>query len=106
MNPHYLYKTPSGGIEVLNHKIPEETLNGFVFVRELNGPVDVSHMVLDQDGNLVDRPLSYAEMRRREYPKIADQLDALWHAMDDFAIPRAEPFYSSILAVKQKYPKK
>ena len=47
----------------------------------------------------------YAERRRAEYPDLAEQLDALWHAMDSGALPKAEPFYSSILAVKVAHPK-
>jgi hypothetical protein len=29
----------------------------------------------------------------------------LWHAMDDHHLPRVEPFYSRIKAVKDAYPK-
>lgn len=43
--------------------------------------------------------------RRSSYPSIGDQLDMLWHAMDQEVIPRVEPFYSEIKAVKDKYPK-
>ena len=31
--------------------------------------------------------------------------DMLWHAMDDGLIPKIEPLYSEIKAVKDKYPK-
>lgn len=103
---HFLYRLSSGIPAVLDYKIPGGALDGAVLVQELDEPVDVSGKEFDGSMRLVDKVLPYDEMRRREYPKIADQLDALWHAMDDFAIPRAEPFYSSILAVKQKYPKK
>ena len=43
--------------------------------------------------------------RQASYPDIADQLDMLWHAMDARQIPRAEPFYSEIAAVKSRFPK-
>lgn len=39
------------------------------------------------------------------YPPIGDQLDMFWHAMNDGVIPKIEPFYSDIKAVKDKYPK-
>jgi hypothetical protein len=29
----------------------------------------------------------------------------LWHAMDDGLIPKIEPMYSEIKAVKEQYPK-
>lgn len=45
-------------------------------------------------------------MRRRDaYPPVTDQLDMLWHAMDDGLIPRIEPMYSQIKAVKDRFPK-
>lgn len=40
------------------------------------------------------------------YPKISDQLDMLWHMMDDETIPgKGSEWYNAILAVKQQYPK-
>lgn len=48
---------------------------------------------------------TYAHDRVLEYPPIADQLDALWHAMDQGLLPKIEPMYSTVLAVKQKHPK-
>lgn len=47
----------------------------------------------------------YDVQRVRAYPGIGDQLDALWHAMDDGRLPQIEPFYSDILAVKEQFPK-
>jgi hypothetical protein len=49
---------------------------------------------------------AYVTNRKDEYPSIADQLDMLWHSMDDGQMPRIEPFYSTIADVKKKYPKK
>ena len=48
--------------------------------------------------------MDYAQARYEAYPRIQDQLDMLWHSMDRNEIPRAEPFYSRIKAVKQAYP--
>lgn len=47
----------------------------------------------------------YRKLRKQAYPAIGDQLDALWHAMDENEIQRIEPFYSMIKEVKDKYPK-
>lgn len=43
--------------------------------------------------------------RASEYPELEEQLDALWHAMDQGILPKIEPMYSSVKAVKDKYPK-
>lgn len=51
------------------------------------------------------REPTYADYRMMAYPSIGSQMDALWHAMDDGLMPKVEPFYSDILAVKARYPK-
>lgn len=48
---------------------------------------------------------TYADIRRRMYPSTAEQLDMLWHAMDQNPQQRMEPFYSTIKAVKDAVPK-
>ena len=45
------------------------------------------------------------DARSQAYPSIGDQLDMLWHAMDDGVMPKVEPFYGSIKAVKDAHPK-
>ena len=47
----------------------------------------------------------YRKLRQQDYPAIGEQLDALWHAMDQGTMPKAEPFYSDIKAVKDAHPK-
>lgn len=47
----------------------------------------------------------YKYQRVAIYPAIADQLDMLWHSMDSGEIAKSEAFYSSIAAVKKKFPK-
>jgi hypothetical protein len=47
----------------------------------------------------------YAALRANAYPDIKDQLDALWHAMDKGMLPKIEPMYSQVKAVKESIPK-
>jgi hypothetical protein len=49
--------------------------------------------------------LTYQQKRVMEYPPLGDQMDMIWHSMDNGVTPKIEPFYSSIKAVKDKYPK-
>jgi hypothetical protein len=51
------------------------------------------------------RQETYADVRRRLYPSLAEQFDMLWHAMDGNQTIRIEPFYSTIKAVKDAVPK-
>ena len=47
----------------------------------------------------------YTNKRAAEYPPLGEQLDMLWHAMDEGALPKIEPFYTQIKEVKDKYSK-
>ena len=49
--------------------------------------------------------LGYSSKRSAAYPGVGEQLDCLWHAMDEGTLPKVDPFYSNILAVKQAHPK-
>ena len=49
----------------------------------------------------------YQRNRAKEYPAIGDQLDMLWHSIDEDAALKSKyfKFHQAILAVKSKYPK-
>ena len=47
----------------------------------------------------------YSRNRRKEYPEIGDQLDMLWHGMDDGTLTKVDSFYNAIKTVKDKYSK-
>ena len=47
----------------------------------------------------------YAERRRAEYPDLAEQLDALWHGMNNNPEFRVEPWFSIIKGIKDRNPK-
>lgn len=49
--------------------------------------------------------MDYRRARLMAYPDLGDQLDMLWHAMDERPALRTEPFYSALKAVKDAYPK-
>jgi len=53
----------------------------------------------------INHSSDHTERRRAEYPDIAEQMDALWHAMDRGDIAKVEPMYSQIKAVKERFPK-
>jgi hypothetical protein len=101
----YLYQLRDGSIELLDYKLPDGIPDPPRLVMETQTRVVTQGMTLNEDDQLVPAPVPYSERRRRAYPKVGDQLDMLWHAMNDGQIPKVEPFYSEILTVKQTYPK-
>jgi hypothetical protein len=48
---------------------------------------------------------AYVKSRRMAYPKIEQQLEWMWQAMDAGTLPKIEPWYGQIAAVKAKFPK-
>lgn len=49
---------------------------------------------------------AYKYDRISEYPDIGDQLDMLWHMMDNETLPgKGSDWYNTLLDVKTKYPK-
>jgi hypothetical protein len=72
------------------------------------GPMDENGNVVEVDLDLVDAwvdPNEYKLNRSRSYPKIADQLDMLWHAIDSGSLDKDSDFYKSLKAVKDANPK-
>tara|TARA_A100000172_G_scaffold77416_1_gene61782 strand:- start:366 stop:641 length:276 start_codon:yes stop_codon:yes gene_type:complete len=59
-----------------------------------------------KDEIIVEQP-PYKEQRRNAYPEIEDQLDMLWHSIDQDPQLKSKyfDFYEAIKAVKVKYPK-
>ena len=49
--------------------------------------------------------IAYVDSRKKEYPAIGEQLDLLWHAIDDGTLDKTSDFYTSLKATKDKYPK-
>ena len=72
-----------------------------VFLGHAN-PWDSIHPVT---GQLIPGTPPQATYReKRNYPPIAAQLDALWHAMDAGEIPKATLFYNMIKKAKDEHP--
>ncbi len=44
------------------------------------------------------------EARSKQYPSIGEQLDMLWHAIDDGSLDKDTEFYKSLKAVKEQNP--
>ena len=50
--------------------------------------------------------LGYKLLRAREYPRLQEQMDMLWHAIDENKLDKTSDFYLRLKEVKDKYPKK
>jgi hypothetical protein len=71
----------------------DEDLFGRQFRKEANGTLSII-------------PEAVAVSRRREYPSVGDQLDAIWKLLDATTeVAKDDPLLIEIKAVKDKYPK-
>lgn len=91
MTKIYLYRAPDGTTVEMQYQLDAQLYPDHEFMGEKPEPV-------------FHEP-TYDWLRRRAYPPIEAQMDMLWHAMHTGTTPKVEPFYSEILAVKQKHPK-
>ena len=76
----------------------------------LNGTTPISKADIEAKMNeMANEPeqSNYAQQRRNAYPEIGDQLDMLWHSIDQDPQLKSKyfDFYEAIKAVKVKYPK-
>ena len=77
--------------------------------------VDANGIAKDVNGNVVsydlaavnvwEKPSDYKLERLIAYPSIGDQLDMLWHAIDNGTLNKTSDFYTAIKAVKDAHPK-
>ena len=77
--------------------------------------IDDSTGVFDKDGNQITidlaavnawvNPEAYKSQRAKQYPPLGDQLDMLWHAIDNGTLNKTSDFYTAIKAVKDAHPK-
>ena len=73
----------------------------------LEGTTPISKADIEAKMNEMSNKSNYAQQRRNAYPKIGDQLDMLWHSIDQNPKLKSEyfEFYETIKAIKVKYPK-
>lgn len=103
---YYVYNKGGGDIDVSDHELLLELFPGYSLIEVTETPPS-NHFTKWIDGEYVQtlpQP-KYVYDRKAAYPSYGDQLDMLWHAMDDGVIPKVEPMYSQIKAVKEQYPK-
>jgi len=92
----------------MNHKAIYKLYSTVVTVDDGAGAFDAQGNKVEIDMTLVNAwvdPEAYKSQRLRNYPKIGDQLDMLWHAIDNGTLNKTSDFYTAIKAVKDAHPK-
>ena len=64
--------------------------------------------IVDDELVLVEKEpivLGYKALRAREYPALKEQMDMIWHAIDEGKLDKTSDFYLKLKAVKDEFPK-
>lgn len=102
----YIYRRDDGTPDITTYELNPELFKRHTLVEVVDERPNLDGKVWGGSGWTRQGPdLEYAASRRASYPPVGEQMDALWHAMKDGVIPKVEPFFSDIQAVKSKYPK-
>lgn len=83
-------------------------IDGVVYSTDEHGnnvATDIPEQTIKDEMDRVRIEVQYKSERAMAYPDIREQLDQLWHAMDADETKRLEPFYTTLKAVKDAYPK-
>ena len=93
---------PNAEVSVGNDSLDDITwLNGTTPIPVANIEAKMNEMANEPEQS------NYAQQRKNAYPEIGDQLDMLWHSIDQDAELKQKyfDFYQAIKSVKVKYPK-
>lgn len=104
---YYTYVTPDGLPDVSTYPLNLEIFPGYVLLGESEEEPNLrGKKYVNGQWVKIDQTPDYVYARKNAYPDMGAQLDAIWHAMDQGILPKIEPMYSDILAVKQAIPKR
>jgi len=100
MNMNYIFEAikeidSKAEISIINDKI--------VWLNRETPPVNDEYII--QRAKVLEQNSAYKNFRREKYPKLEEQLDMLWHSIDNGSLDKESDFYKSIKAVKEEFPK-
>jgi hypothetical protein len=84
------------------------TLDGNTLIWQDNTQTQPSDEEIQDEVNrlqTIEDSSAYKYQRMNEYPSISDQLDMLWHAIDNNTLDKTSNFYLTLKQVKDQYPK-
>lgn len=86
---------PEAELSILGDKI--------IWIKPENAPINDEQLLYK--ANLLAQKDEYRNQRREKYPPLVEQLDMLWHSIDNGSLDKESDFYKAIKAVKEEFPK-
>jgi len=100
MNPQYIFEAArefdiEAQLSIINDKI--------IWIKPEIAPINDEELF--KRAEKIAEKQAYKNSRREKYPKLEEQLDMLWHSIDNGSLDKESDFYKSIKAVKEEFPK-
>lgn len=100
MNLQYIFEAaqefcPHAELSIINDKI--------VWINPEIAPINNEELI--RRANEIANKQEYKNFRKEKYPKLEEQLDMLWHSIDQGILDKNSEFYKTIQEVKQEFPK-
>ena len=91
-------------VDLLNFTTEDDgTEQGYVSLTQTDDP-QIGWTRVDENSDFTDTR-SYKVKREEKYPSLGDQLDKLYHDIDNGTLTTSGDFYTAINTVKTDYPK-
>jgi hypothetical protein len=100
MNPQYIFEAarefdPEAQLSIINEKI--------IWIKPEIAPINDEELF--KRAKEIASKQEYKNIRKQNYPKLEEQLDMLWHAIDQGTLDKESEFYTVIKSVKNQFPK-
>ncbi len=86
---------PEVQLSIINEKI--------IWIKPPIAPISDQELI--KRASEISKKQEYKNLRKEKYPKLEEQLDMLWHSIDNGSLDKESGFYKSIKAVKEEFPK-
>lgn len=100
IQPNYLFEAanqiyPGAELSIINEKI--------IWIKPEKAPVSDQHLI--EKAKSLANNSAYKDLRREKYPQLVEQLDMLWHDINQGKLNTESSFYKAVKAVKDQFPK-
>jgi hypothetical protein len=100
MNLNYIFEAarefdPEAQLSIIGEEI--------IWLKPEIAPINNKEL-LKRAGEIASKQ-EYKNLRKEKYPKLEEQLDMLWHSIENGSLDKESEFYKSIKAVKNEFPK-
>lgn len=100
MNLNYIFEAarefdPEAQLSIINEKI--------IWIKPEIAPINDEELI--RRANEIAQKQEYKNLRKQKYPQLSEQLDMLWHSIEQGSLNKDSEFYKAIKAVKDEFPK-